>query len=178
MEPNRPLLTLPWGMGVADILQIVVLLAFEAVIYLISGHFDLLERFSEFSARHETWEMDELFSVGIFSLLVVTVLLFRKTCSLRRLRSELFRQNERLQVALAEIKQLAGLIPICCHCKKIRDDAGYWHQVEAYIQHHTDARFSHGICPDCQRHFYPDLFDPEEKGDPEEGATPQHQKGA
>lgn len=55
----------------------------------------------------------------------------------------------KLQEALAEIKTLKGFIPICASCKKIRDDAGYWNQLEAYISEHTDAIFSHGICPEC-----------------------------
>jgi CheY-like chemotaxis protein len=54
-----------------------------------------------------------------------------------------------LESALTQIKQLQGLLPICMYCKKIRVDPNYWQQVEAYIAQHTDARFSHGICPDC-----------------------------
>jgi DNA-binding response OmpR family regulator len=59
----------------------------------------------------------------------------------------------KLQEALAEIKTLKGFIPICASCKKIRDDEGYWNQLEAYISKHTDAVFSHGICPDCANEF-------------------------
>jgi CheY-like chemotaxis protein len=54
-----------------------------------------------------------------------------------------------LEAALAQIKQLHGLLPICMYCKKIRDDQNYWQQVDAYIASHTDAHFTHGICPDC-----------------------------
>src|SRR5581483_3809350 len=54
-----------------------------------------------------------------------------------------------LEDALKRVKQLQGLIPICCYCKKIRDDENYWQQVENYISEHSDAQFSHGICPDC-----------------------------
>lgn len=54
-----------------------------------------------------------------------------------------------LEDALAHVKQLRGLLPICSYCKKIRDDQNYWRQVEDYISQHTDARFTHGICPDC-----------------------------
>jgi PAS domain S-box-containing protein len=64
-----------------------------------------------------------------------------------------------LQEALDKVKTLSGLLPICSSCKKIRDDQGYWQQVEVYIQDHSDAEFSHGICPDCARKLYPDLFD-------------------
>lgn len=63
-----------------------------------------------------------------------------------------------LQDALAQVKRLGGLLPICAECKKIRDDKGYWQQVEVYIRDHSEARFSHGICPDCTRKLYPDLF--------------------
>jgi PAS domain S-box-containing protein len=62
-----------------------------------------------------------------------------------------------LQEALANVKSLSGLLPICASCKKIRDDQGYWSQVESYIQSHSDATFTHGICPDCIKKFYPDL---------------------
>jgi PAS domain S-box-containing protein len=59
-----------------------------------------------------------------------------------------------LQQALKEIKTLRGLIPICAHCKNVRDDRGFWQQVEDYFQQHTEAEFSHGICPDCfEKHF-------------------------
>jgi CheY-like chemotaxis protein len=62
-----------------------------------------------------------------------------------------------LQVALAEVKKLSGIIPICAGCKKIRDDKGFWNQVEAYIQTHSLATFSHGLCPDCTTRLYPEL---------------------
>jgi DNA-binding response OmpR family regulator len=58
-----------------------------------------------------------------------------------------------LQEALAEIKTLRGLIPICAWCRKVHDDEGYWHQLEAYISDHTDAVFSHGICPECEEKY-------------------------
>jgi PleD family two-component response regulator len=69
--------------------------------------------------------------------------------SLSRLRKELEGKNRQLQAALDEIRQLAGILPICAKCKKIRDDDGYWQQVEKFIQTHTGAEFSHGYCPDC-----------------------------
>lgn len=63
---------------------------------------------------------------------------------------EMVRQRtESLQQALANVKTLSGLLPICASCKKIRDDTGYWSQVEAYVAKYSEARFTHGICPDC-----------------------------
>jgi uncharacterized PurR-regulated membrane protein YhhQ (DUF165 family) len=62
-----------------------------------------------------------------------------------------------LKKALSEVKTLRGFLPICANCKKIRDDQGYWNQIEAYLKKHSDAEFSHGICPDCVKKLYPDL---------------------
>ena len=59
-----------------------------------------------------------------------------------------------LQHALTNIKTLQGLIPICANCKKIRDDKGFWNQVESYISQHTNAEFTHGVCPDCAKKLY------------------------
>ncbi len=64
-----------------------------------------------------------------------------------------------LHKALDEIKTLQGIIPICANCKKIRDEEGAWHQLEAYISEHTDSTFTHGICKDCVRKLYPDFAD-------------------
>jgi PAS domain S-box-containing protein len=64
-----------------------------------------------------------------------------------------------LKAAADDIRTLSGILPICANCKKIRDDKGYWEQVEAYVSRHTDARFSHGICPDCMSHMYPDYLE-------------------
>ena len=59
-----------------------------------------------------------------------------------------------LQESLENVKTLNGLLPICAHCKKIRDDKGYWNQVERYIQKYSNAKFSHGMCPECSDDFY------------------------
>jgi len=61
-----------------------------------------------------------------------------------------------LEDALSKVKTLTGLLPICSGCNKIRDDHGYWSQVEGYIQEHTDAQFTHGLCPDCIRKYFPE----------------------
>jgi PAS domain S-box-containing protein len=68
-----------------------------------------------------------------------------------------------LQEALAKVKTLSGMLPICSSCKKIRDDQGYWHRVEEYIQEHSEADFSHGLCPECAHRLYPDIFDEDEE---------------
>ena len=96
--------------------------------------------------------------------LVGTGGLFFTAVSLRRhLRARQQAETERehvvyeLQDALAHVKTLRGLIPICSSCKKIRNDQGYWTQLETYLQQHTNAQFSHGICVDCLRKLYPEF---------------------
>jgi len=69
--------------------------------------------------------------------------------------AELQERNTELSEALANVKQLSGLLPICAHCKKIRDDNGYWNQLEHYISQHSEADFSHGICPECLVEHFP-----------------------
>jgi hypothetical protein len=61
-----------------------------------------------------------------------------------------------LQEALGRVKSLSGLLPICASCRRIRDKEGAWHNLEAYVRNHSEADFSHGICPDCRRVLYPD----------------------
>lgn len=62
-----------------------------------------------------------------------------------------------LKAALEKVKQLGGMLPICSNCKKIRDDKGYWNQIKSYIRDHSEAEFSHSICPECVEILYPDL---------------------
>ena len=64
----------------------------------------------------------------------------------------------KLQETLSQVKQLSGLLPIYASCKKIRDDKGYWNQIESYIKKHSDAEFTHGICPECAKRLYPEQF--------------------
>ncbi len=71
-------------------------------------------------------------------------------------RDELKKKNEELEIAHSHIRTLNGLLPICTSCKKIRDDRGYWQEVEDYFAASTRAEFSHGICPDCIEEIYPD----------------------
>lgn len=78
---------------------------------------------------------------------------------LRRQKLELTSKVEELRAALEQIKTLRGMLPICANCKKIRNDQGYWKQVEVYIAEHSDVTFTHGICPDCLRKLYPDYCD-------------------
>jgi CheY-like chemotaxis protein len=96
--------------------------------------------------------------------IIIAVARFDDMMELRRLNGELQARNQELQTrngqlqsALNKVKLLSGLLPICANCKKVRDDEGYWQEVEVYIQDHSEAQFSHGICPDCVQILYPEL---------------------
>ncbi len=73
--------------------------------------------------------------------------------------NELEKTNHELQAALSKVKTLSGLLPICASCKKVRDDQGYWSQIEDYIKQHSDADFSHSICPECMKKLYPEVYE-------------------
>jgi phosphoserine phosphatase RsbU/P len=83
------------------------------------------------------------------------------------LQDALMEKVAELQRVLEEVKSLRGILPICASCKKIRDDTGYWQQVEEYVRDHSEAQFSHGICPECMKELYPD-FDVSDSDDDEE----------
>jgi len=107
-----------------------------------------------------------LFSLA-FGLSIIVVILFIKE---NRAFAERKRAEEKqkslireLQKALAEVKTLSGMLPICAGCKKVRDDKGYWKQIESYLLDHSDTKFSHGICPECAKKLYPELFGEEVK---------------
>ena len=74
------------------------------------------------------------------------------------LEKQVAERTEKLKKALDEVKTLKGIFPICSFCKKIRDDKGYWNQVEVYIRQHSEADFSHGVCPECAKKHYPEFY--------------------
>jgi CheY-like chemotaxis protein len=90
--------------------------------------------------------------------ITIVKLRVRTQLELKRQRDILTQRNAELQKALVEIKTLSGLLPICASCKKIRDDQGYWTQLESYISEHSEAEFTHGCCPDCMKKLYPDFY--------------------
>ena len=118
---------------------------------------DMLRNSFEQGSRHE---FDALFQGRIYAFLIVPVpeagyanfygtdITARKTVEAER--EKLIGE---LQEALAKVKTLSGLVPICSWCKKIRDDQGFWAQVEVFVENHSDAVFTHGVCPDCLKKF-------------------------
>jgi ligand-binding sensor domain-containing protein len=121
----------------------------------------------EFKVRPRWWltwwalTLDGLLGLAVVALIIRIRLsaMARSKAALEALvahRTEELRvRNEELSSALANVKQLSGLLPICASCKKIRDDMGYWNQLETYISRHSEVGFSHGICPECAEAMYP-----------------------
>jgi hypothetical protein len=110
----------------------------------------------EFSLMQSFYETFWFYSLVLIALVGIVYGIYRlRVLGLMRREKELQR---RIKEALVNIKTLSGLIPICSNCKKIRDDKGYWDQLEGYIQSHSEVTFSHGICPDCAQKLYPEVF--------------------
>jgi preprotein translocase subunit YajC len=102
----------------------------------------------------------------ISGVLLSVIIAFFTTHLVGKAQKELQNQKNKLQKALDEIKTLRGIIPICSHCKQIRDDEGSWQRIEEYIHSHSEAQFSHGICPGCMKKHYPEHYEsiyPDEK---------------
>lgn len=99
---------------------------------------------------------------GIFSSILAVLAIIAGALFFITVTDPLVRNLEKsvgeLTVALGRVKQLSGMLPICASCKKIRNDAGYWTQIESYIKDHSEAEFTHGICPDCAKKLYPEMY--------------------
>lgn len=123
------------------------------------------------TAKTETTYLQEAFAAGAMDYIskpvnpielnarVASALTLKQEMDRRKARErELEQRNIELQTALSEVKVLRGLIPICAGCKKIRNDHGYWQQIEEYVQEHSEAAFSHGLCLPCAKRLYPGLY--------------------
>ena len=129
--------------------ELLVYAVLTGIVFILSGALELFERLVSEVHRLEAYEADEIITTIPFVLLFLAVFSFRRWRESVRLSRELEAANARLLQALDEIRELKGIIPICAECKKIRDDEGYWQQLEEYISTHSGAVFSHGLCPDC-----------------------------
>ena len=114
---------------------------------------------------HLTYFQEALIDATLLSLIIFPSLYFLVFKPLQlhisqRLRAEAEKDHliAELRFALDEVKVLRGILPICASCKRIRDGKGFWQQVEIYVSTHSDAKFSQGICPDCENKLYPQLI--------------------
>jgi K+-sensing histidine kinase KdpD len=105
---------------------------------------------------HLDFDLPDIERAIIFTL--VSVIVSHLASTRKRTIAKLRSINNRLEVALVEVKQLRGILPICSSCKKIRDAKGKWTDVASYISDHTDAEFTHGLCQPCVERLYPEIY--------------------
>ena len=101
-----------------------------------------------------------VWSEELIALLKIGGVVFGNAIERKRSEEERSRLILELQESLARVRTLSGLLPICASCKKIRDDKGYWNQIETYIKDRSEAEFTHGICPECAQRLYPQDYEP------------------
>lgn len=153
-------LAIPLGVAVDVLYVAVVLLSFWApekkfviVVAVILTALTIGGFFLSPSGR-ELWKVIANRALAVFAIWATTVLGFHRLAA----EEKRARAAEEQQKAYEEVKILRGFLPICASCKKIRDDEGYWNQIEVYIRDHSEAEFSHSICPDCARKLYPEFY--------------------
>ena len=131
---------------------IITTLALFTILYITRGVFYLLpeNNVGNYEAAGNFYAINLIFSSMLSVCFVVGLMLLNS----QKLESERQGLIDSLQIALAEIKTLSGIVPICSNCKKIRDDKGLWNFLESYIEKHSEASFSHGMCPECADEFY------------------------
>lgn len=132
----------------------VILALMTLVVFWLAGEYDILEKLVELTRKHEDLELDELITALVFMSVALLVFALRRWNEASFLHKRMVSRNHELEKAVAEIRQLKGILPICSGCKKVRDDEGYWQQVEQYVETHSHARFSHSMCPDCLESHY------------------------
>ena len=138
-----------------------VIVVVAIAVFLVSARFDLFNKIVDWLYHHDTWQFDELFTVGMYLVFANAVFAWRRyrelaeqTRQREKAEAEKARLTPRLESALADVSRLKKLLPMCSSCKRIRDDKGYWDQVEAYVENHFATRLDAGLCPDCAARIY------------------------
>lgn len=152
--------------------ELLLILLVALGVFVVSTRFDILQAIVDFAGRHQKWEIDDFVVTGLFLMLAFGLFALRRSRETIRTMKELAQYARELQATTNEVRQLQGIIPICASCKKIRDDKGFWHQVERYISDHSEADFSHSLCPDCIAKLYPELLEEEPAGGSDSGNSP------
>lgn len=147
------------GLHSQGVKEIVLIVLATILAWLLAGRFEVLEQVAHFTHLHEHWELDEFIIATTFMGLALGVFVFRRWREACLVAEKLEMQRLELEHALNEVHQLQGIIPICAACKKVRDESGYWHQVEEYLSHRSMAEFSHSLCADCTNVYFAELAD-------------------
>lgn len=139
----------------SDLIKIAII---SIAAFFLFGYLDVFEWIADFSSKHEKYEIDEIISTIIVLVFCLVWFATRRWHESVRKNDVISRRNAELEKALNEIHQLKGIIPLCSICKKVRDDSGYWEQVDTYLQKHSDADISHSLCPECLMKNYPEEY--------------------
>ncbi len=138
----------------------IVIVLFGLVVYFMSLTYDVVDHVTQFLRDHESWQLDEIIVVMLYLIVAGAVFVWRRRSELLQqveareaAESEKARLIPQLESALRDVTSLTELLPVCAWCKRIRDDQGYWSQVDAYLAAHTGIGITHGICPDCAKKF-------------------------
>jgi hypothetical protein len=130
-------------------------------VFAVSATFDIFNKIVTWLTRHDTWELDELFTVAIYLVVAIGFYAWRRNKELRdqiRQRIETEQANARLIPELestrADLTRLRTLLPLCSGCGRVREGNGDWAEVEDYLERHLRMRLDNGLCPDCAREFY------------------------
>ncbi len=151
-----------YGSGRLVGILVFAIYAFIGIVRAIYASFDIAWEKHFYISQTTVQSLYFLISVVFASLMPITVYVLhteRSTDDIIKNAEQLVLEKRKLQVSLEEIKTLRGIVPICMYCKKIRNDEGFWEDVAVYIQNHSYADMSHGLCPDCLNRLYPDVYD-------------------
>jgi hypothetical protein len=139
------------------VVDALILLTLALPFYLLAREYDFLEHIAAYTRAHEEYELDELFSLAVFVAILLIFYSVRRLVDLLGYARKLREANLQLSQTLEEISRLRRLLPICAGCKKVRNDEGYWQEVDAYLARYHLARITHGLCPDCMAKYYPEV---------------------
>jgi hypothetical protein len=141
--------------------DVIIITSLSILVFSISATFDVFNSIISWIYRHDTWQLDELFTVAVYLVFAIAIYARRRHKELvvqMHLREQAEAEKARiipeLESARADVSVLKRLLPICSSCKRVRDDKGYWNQVEVYIETHFLTRLDDGTCPDCARRLY------------------------
>lgn len=137
-------LNLPQKKNKKIIVELVIILIGSIVTFMLSAHADILETVIEFTHKHEEWELDEIFITSLFLAIALAIFSIRRWNDLHK--------------TLSELKYIQGILPVCAGCGAVKDRAGNWHEWQSYLNEHTEAVLSHGLCPDCVKKFYGEKY--------------------
>lgn len=137
-------------------IEVSVTLTILFISYILAGRYDVFEWLAQVTRKYEHYELDEIITCGLVLMFCLLVLVVRHYLAESKAYRLIKVQNEQIKKVQAELKVLRGIVPICSYCKSIRDENGQWQRMEVYVELHSQAEFSHGICDRCFAEHFPE----------------------